>query len=201
MEVARAITGIGRRAKGFRAEVFGTIGKQGRHSTPPYSRQLSCIRLRLWSEPGTKQLAKSGTGADRDESGMAIRKSGVTSLDVAKRVGVSQSAVSRTFAKGPTQSSVSPATRAKILQAAGELGYRPNALARSLITQKSRMVALLFSYLDNQFYALALEKFCLALQEEGYHALVFMMPDTVKKAQETGGESSAGSRRHSCLRT
>ena len=74
------------------------------------------------------------------------------------------------------------------MKAAGELGYRPNALARSLITQRSRMVALLFSYLDNQFYALALEKFCLALQEKGYHALVFMMPDTVKKAQETVSE-------------
>ena len=35
---------------------------------------------------------------------------------------------------------------------------------------------------------MALEKFCLALQEKGYHALVFMMPDTVKKAQETVSE-------------
>ncbi len=74
------------------------------------------------------------------------------------------------------------------MQAASELGYRPNALARSLITQKSKMVALLFSYLDNPFYALALEKLCLELQGQGYHALVFMMPDTAEGVDETVSE-------------
>ncbi len=106
-------------------------------------------------------------------------------MDVAELAGVSQSAVSRTFAKEPTQSGVSSKTRAKVLQAAKTLGYRPNALARSLITNRSRIVALLFSYLDNPFYALALEKFCRSLQEVGYHALVFMMPDTLANVEET----------------
>ena len=114
-----------------------------------------------------------------------MKKSIVTSIDVARRAGVSQSAVSRTFSKGPTQSSVADKTRAKVLQAAAELGYRPNAIARSLITQKSMIVGLLVSYLDNQFYALALEKFCLALQQKGYHAMVFMMPDTVQGVEKT----------------
>lgn len=114
-----------------------------------------------------------------------MKKSIVTSIDVARRAGVSQSAVSRTFSKGPTQSSVAAKTRAKVMQAAAELGYRPNAIARSLITQKSMIVGLLFSYLDNPFYALALEKFCLSLQQKGYHAMVFMMPDTVQDAEQT----------------
>ncbi|MEX3010513.1 LacI family DNA-binding transcriptional regulator [Hoeflea sp. TYP-13] len=106
------------------------------------------------------------------------KKNKITSVDVARRAGVSQSAVSRAFSRVPTQSGVSDKTRKRIMQAAGELGYRPNALARSLITQKSKIVALLFSYLDNQFYALALEKLCLELQGQGYHALVFMIPAT-----------------------
>jgi DNA-binding LacI/PurR family transcriptional regulator len=109
----------------------------------------------------------------------------VTSVDVARHAGVSQSVVSRVFSRGPTQSGVSEAMRKRVLAAAAELGYRPNALARSLITRRSRIVALLFSYLDNQFYALALEKLCIGLQAEGYHALVFMMPSTDEGVEET----------------
>lgn len=74
------------------------------------------------------------------------------------------------------------------MKAAGELGYRPNAIARSLITQRSNIVALLFSYLDNPFYALALEKFCIELQKRGFHALVFMMPTTDEGVEKTVSE-------------
>ena len=61
----------------------------------------------------------------------------VTSLDVAKKIGVSQSAVSRVFTPG---ASVSNAMQDKVLKAANELGYRPNMLARSLNTGKSRII-------------------------------------------------------------
>jgi hypothetical protein len=50
-----------------------------------------------------------------------------TSYDVARLAGVSQSAVSRCFRPG---GSVSPDARKRILAAAEELGYRPNAIAR-----------------------------------------------------------------------
>ncbi len=95
----------------------------------------------------------------------------VTSLQVAERAGVSQSAVSRTFTPG---ASVSPKTAAKIRKAAEELGYRPNNLARSLITGRSRIVGLVVAYLENYFYPEALEKFSNALQARGYHVLIFM---------------------------
>ncbi len=54
-----------------------------------------------------------------------------TAQEVARLAGVSQSAVSRTFTPG---ASVSEATRAKVLEAAGSLGYRPNALARHTVS-------------------------------------------------------------------
>ncbi|MBL8580847.1 MAG: LacI family DNA-binding transcriptional regulator [Rhizobiaceae bacterium] len=114
-----------------------------------------------------------------------MKRPNVTSVDVARLAGVSQSAVSRAFSKVPTQSSVSDETRKKILRAADELGYRPNALARSLITQRTRIVGVLFSYLDNPFYANALELICHGLQRQGYHALVFMMPDTLADVEAT----------------
>ncbi|MEP6397539.1 MAG: LacI family DNA-binding transcriptional regulator, partial [Paracoccaceae bacterium] len=57
----------------------------------------------------------------------------ITSSQVAEKAGVSQSAVSRVFTPG---ASVSPKTAIKVREAAMELGYRPNVLARSLITGK-----------------------------------------------------------------
>jgi len=104
---------------------------------------------------------------------MATKK--VTSLEVAKLAGVSQSAVSRVFTPG---ASVSKKTNEKVRSAALELGYRPNVLARSLITGKSRIIGLLVSHLDNYFYPEALELLSNALQKKGYHVLVFMASKT-----------------------
>ncbi|MFT5626502.1 MAG: DNA-binding LacI/PurR family transcriptional regulator, partial [Lentimonas sp.] len=63
----------------------------------------------------------------------------ITSLQVAERAGVSQSAVSRVFTPG---ASASAKTVAKVKKAAGELGYRPNMMARAMITGKSRIIGL-----------------------------------------------------------
>lgn len=95
----------------------------------------------------------------------------VTSLEVAERAGVSRSAVSRVFTPG---ASVSKSTAAKVRDAARELGYRPNVLARSLITGRSRIIGLVVAYLQNQFYPEAVERLSHALQAKGYHVLVFM---------------------------
>jgi DNA-binding LacI/PurR family transcriptional regulator len=94
----------------------------------------------------------------------------VTSLQVAERAGVSQSAVSRVFTPGASASSK---TAEKVRKAAAELGYRPNMMARAMITGKSRIIGLVVAYLDNQFYPLALERLSNALQAKGYHILVF----------------------------
>lgn len=104
----------------------------------------------------------------------------VTSLQVARGAGVSQSAVSRVFTPG---ASVSKGTREKVLRAANELGYRPNVLARAMITGKSKIIGLVVAYLENQFYPLAVEKLSVALQAEGYHVLVFMASNTSENIQ------------------
>lgn len=104
-----------------------------------------------------------------------------TSLDVARRAGVSQSAVSRVFTPG---ASVSKSTREKVERAAEELGYRPNVLARAMITGKSRIIGLVVAYLENQFYPQVVERLSVALQNEGYHVLVFMSSPTVGDVQD-----------------
>jgi LacI family transcriptional regulator len=114
---------------------------------------------------------------------MAFEK--VTSLDVAKKIGVSQSAVSRVFTPG---ASVSNEMEGRVLKAANELGYRPNMLARSLNTGKSRIIGLVVSYLDNQFYPNVLESLSSKLQESGYHILIFIASNGTKNLDQVLNE-------------
>lgn len=99
----------------------------------------------------------------------------VTSLDVARLAGVSQSAVSRVFTPG---ASASETTANKVRRAAAKLGYRPNVLARAMVSGRTRIIGLVVAYLDNYFYPEALEKLSNALQAKGYHVLIFMASQT-----------------------
>ncbi|WP_206612695.1 LacI family DNA-binding transcriptional regulator [Paenirhodobacter populi] len=96
-----------------------------------------------------------------------------TAHDVARLAGVSQSAVSRSFTPG---ASVSEKTRQKVLKTAKELGYRPNLIARSLITQRSNLIGVAIPHLDNPFYATLLEALSEDLAEHGYRAMLFPAP-------------------------
>lgn len=102
--------------------------------------------------------------------GGITKKPSVTSSQVAEHAGVSQSAVSRSFTPG---ASIAPKTRARVLAAAKELGYRPNAIARSLITSRSRIIAVVMAYLENLFYPDVLEELGRRLAAENYHVLLF----------------------------
>ncbi len=97
-----------------------------------------------------------------------------TESDVAKLAGVSQSAVSRAFTP---HASIAKKTREKVLVAAEELGYHPNLLARSLVTNRSNIIALAISYLENPFYAQVVKELSEKLRESDRHILLFSAPD------------------------
>jgi DNA-binding LacI/PurR family transcriptional regulator len=70
------------------------------------------------------------------------RQKPLTSVDVARKAGVSRTAVSYVL-NGTCNAHVSEETRAKVLQAAQELGYHPNASAQVLRKGKSNEVCIL----------------------------------------------------------
>ena len=76
----------------------------------------------------------------------------------------------------------------KVRAAAEELGYRPNVLARSLITGRTRIIGLVVAYLENQFYPMALELLSRALQARGYHILVFMAENSTERVAQVMSE-------------
>lgn len=105
-----------------------------------------------------------------DEVAMPDVRRPITAHEVAALAGVSQSAVSRTFTKG---ASVSPKTREKVEQAAATLGYRPNSVARSLITRRSELIAVVVPSMANPFYSAMLEALSAAFIAVGYRILLF----------------------------
>ena len=91
--------------------------------------------------------------------------------DVAERAGVDASLVSRVLNDSPS-ASAGPATRMRILEAARELGYQPNAAARGLRTAKTWTLGLLLPNLTNPMYATIAHACARRAQERGY-GLVF----------------------------
>jgi DNA-binding LacI/PurR family transcriptional regulator len=115
---------------------------------------------------------KSGleTGArDKDSARPISPQSRTTARDVAAFAGVSASAVSRTFTKG---ASVSPATRKKVVDAAGRLGYRTNLLARSLTTKRTQLIGLVSNNFENPLFLEIFDHFTRHLQQRGLSPLL-----------------------------
>lgn len=109
--------------------------------------------------------------ADDDE-----RRAATTSVDVARRAGVSQSAVSLVFG-GKAAGRVGERTRAAILQAARELGYRPNSAARTLRSGRSRLIALAVPDVSNPFFAAVLQGTEQAARRQGYAVMLASVRD------------------------
>jgi Transcriptional regulators len=86
-------------------------------------------------------------------------------VDIAKRAKVSPSTVSRVF-NNPEL--VQPSTRDAVLKVAHELGYRPNASARTLRTQRSQVLGIVLPTLDNPVFAECLQGIIGATVKHGY---------------------------------
>jgi LacI family transcriptional regulator len=97
-------------------------------------------------------------------------KKRVSSIDVAELAGVSQSAVSRVFTPN---GSVSEKTKNKVLAAADRLGYHPNFIAKSLIQQSTKLIAIVMVRFENPFYSIVLGRFTRKLEKLGYCTLIW----------------------------
>lgn len=104
----------------------------------------------------------------------------ITLKEVAELAGVSRAAVSRTFTEG---ASVSAKTRGKVEKAAGELGYSPNMLARSLTTRKTQLVGLVSNNFHNPVFLQIFDLFTRIIQEQGLRPLLVNLSDETDPAR------------------
>jgi DNA-binding LacI/PurR family transcriptional regulator len=91
----------------------------------------------------------------------------VTSIDVARRAGCSQSTVSLVLS-GKGRGRISAATEEAVRAAAAELGYRPNVAARTLRTGVARTVGLVVPDITNPFFGRMMRGAQRAAQQAGY---------------------------------
>ena len=82
-------------------------------------------------------------------SARTARQRPVTLLDVARLAGVSAATVSRALEK---PKSVAEATRARVMEAVVACGYTPNAVARNLRKQETRLITILLADVTNPFF-------------------------------------------------
>jgi DNA-binding LacI/PurR family transcriptional regulator len=99
--------------------------------------------------------------------------------DVAARAGVSHQTVSRVINGHPH---VAPRTRERVLHAIAELGYRPNAAARALVTGSTRTIGFVTVSINQYGPAQTLVGLEQAARAAGYSLLVTVLEDATAEA-------------------
>jgi LacI family transcriptional regulator len=105
--------------------------------------------------PGCAQcqdvIVTTDSATDDRSSDFPVHPVAATLRDVAEAAGVSKASASR--ALDPTSQYVSSSMRARVLDAARRLGYRPNASARATTTGTTAMVAVIVSDIRDPYNA------------------------------------------------
>jgi DNA-binding LacI/PurR family transcriptional regulator len=96
--------------------------------------------------------------------------SAATSRDVAKAANVSQALVSRAFSGNGR---IAPETRDRILKVAAEIGWRPNALAASMVTGDAPLVSVITTRLSFDWRAQVLSHLLKAFEAWHLQPLLF----------------------------
>jgi DNA-binding LacI/PurR family transcriptional regulator len=104
-----------------------------------------------------------------------------TVADVAKRAGVSVSTAARVLSGSGY---AAEQTRRLVLEAARELGYVPNQIARSLRTNRTQMVGLLIGDVENSFYSVIAKHVEAVAKDAGYHVVLCNSDDDPKVERE-----------------
>jgi DNA-binding LacI/PurR family transcriptional regulator len=100
---------------------------------------------------------------------MKPRASRVRLADVAEMAGVSTTTASRAL---NGRGELTDGTRAAVLEAAAQLGFRPSPFAQSLRTRRSHTVGLIVPHVDHPFYASVVQGAQSYLQDVGYRLIL-----------------------------
>jgi LacI family repressor for deo operon, udp, cdd, tsx, nupC, and nupG len=92
--------------------------------------------------------------------------------DVARLAGVSKATASRALSG---RGYVSPATRARVAEAAAEIGYVVSSNASSLVTGQSKNVGVVLPFINRWFFAELLEGIEEALIEADYDLTLYRL--------------------------
>jgi LacI family transcriptional regulator len=100
----------------------------------------------------------------------------VTVADVARLAGVSKATASRALGN---YGAVSEAVRKRVSAAAAQLDYRPNELARSMNTGRSKSMGVIVGDIENAYFGLAMRGITDAAKQAGYDVILANTSESV----------------------
>jgi LacI family transcriptional regulator len=108
-----------------------------------------------------------------------------TLADIARRLGVSEATVSLVISDHPR---ISARTKTRVLKCIHELGYRPDPVARALVTGRSNLIGLVVPDTANPFFADIFRGAEHAARKKGYHILLNNGSYELKAEEKRVGE-------------
>lgn len=119
-----------------------------------------------------------------------MKQRAATIADIGRELGLSAMTVSRALNGSPD---VNEDTRRRVLTHAESVNYRPNRWARSLVTQKSRMVGIIVPDISHSFFSEITRSVQDTLEKHGY-ALMLCHTDGDVRREEAAIDMLLGSR-------
>ncbi len=110
-----------------------------------------------------------------------MRRKLITIRDVAEHAGVSVSTVSHVL--NGNDHHVGAVKRERVLAAVDKLGYRPNAIARSMVKRKTATIGLVWTEIDNPIFVPVIVGIEEVLRPAGYHIVLASAPNIDQEIQ------------------
>lgn len=108
-------------------------------------------------------------------------KSQVTLQEIANALGVSAMTVSRAL---NDSDKINKNTKKKIIKKANEMGYTPNQIAKSLISQKSNTIGVVIPEIHHMFFAQVVSGIESVIYENGYHLLLTNSSESFEREKD-----------------
>lgn len=108
----------------------------------------------------------------------------VTLSDLARHLSLSRTTVSVVLSDSPAAEAISPETRARVLQAAADMAYRPHFLARSLRNNKTMSIGIMTPDFSDGYFTLLMSGVEASLVENGYFYFTvshFFKPELIEQ--------------------
>ena len=106
------------------------------------------------------------------------QKPEITIHDIAKKLNISASTVSRALKDNPL---ISEATRKKIKNAAMEMGYRPNVMAANLRTRRTNTIGVIVPLINRHFFSSVISGIEDVAYKQGFAVTISQSNDNLEK--------------------